>query len=173
VIIEIERTFDHTYRRVTGLPQVRRSLITPNLYLGGQYNLEAFERLRHRGVTGIVNMRIHSIHKDISNLKDIRILNLPTPDLNAPTQADLKRGASFIKDEIQKGGKVYIHCRHGEGRGPTMAIAYLISSGLTYKDAFALVKKVRVFIRTTKVQMDALLEFESTTKKEVPPISKL
>lgn len=166
LVITIDRFTDHAYRYITGLPQAKRSLITPHLFLGGQYSLTAFERLKVLGVTGIVNMRMRSIHKDIDNIHDVRILNLPTPDRSAPSQENLKKGADFIKDEVSKGGKVYIHCRYGEGRGPTMAIAYLISTGLVYQDAYELVKKTRTFISPTRVQVQALLKFENALKSQ-------
>jgi hypothetical protein len=165
IIIHIQRFVDHIWRRVTGLPQAKRSLITPQLYVGGQYSKRSVDDLERLGVTGIVNMRMHSIHKDIKGLH-MRICNLPTPDLHAPTQEDLIKGVAFIENEIKNGGKVYIHCRQGEGRGPTMAIAYLISTGLTYEDSFALVKKVRTFIRPTKKQIEALYQFERNLSKE-------
>lgn len=157
--IYYERFVDHLWRRITGLPQAKRSLITPQLYVGGQYSKRSVDDLKRLGVTGIVNMRMHSVHKDIKNLH-MKICNLPTRDLHAPTQENLQKGIAFIEKEIKNGGKVYIHCRQGEGRGPTMAIAYLISTGLTYNDAFALVKNVRTFIRPTKRQIEALHIFE-------------
>ena len=163
-VITLDRLIDHLYRYLTGLPQVKRSLITPHLFLGGQYSPTAFERLKKLGVTGIVNMRMRSIHKDIKNITHVRILNLPTPDRTAPSQESLQKGTDFIKDVVSKGGKVYIHCRFGEGRGPTMALAYLMSTGLTYQDAHTLVKKTRTFISPTKVQIEALHQFEKTLK---------
>lgn len=159
--IKAQQVFDHAYRNVTGLPQVKRSLITPNLYVGGQYNLNGLERLYQRGVTGIVNMRMHSIHKEVDHL-DVKLLNLPTPDQHAPTQEHLQKGVIFIQNEIHNGGKVYIHCMWGEGRGPTMAIAYFISTGLTFQDAYELVRKVRTFIHPTGEQIEALKTFEKS-----------
>jgi dual specificity MAP kinase phosphatase len=118
--------------------------------------LETFEEW---GVTAIVNMRTHSIHKDFKTVP-LKILHLPTPDYYAPTQKQLEKGVKFIQNEVDEGGKVYIHCRQGEGRGPTMAIAYLISTGLTLEHAIQLVKKVRTFIHPTKDQLKALRNFE-------------
>ncbi len=157
-LITVSRVFDHAWRFATGLPTIKRSLITPQLYLGGQYGFHAISALKQLGVTGIVNMRIHSIHRDKA-IEGIKILHLPTPDRKAPTQQQLQEGVAFIKNEIDHGGKVYIHCKYGEGRGPTMVIAYLISTGLLLDDAIAQVKLVRPFINPRSEQLAALKVF--------------
>jgi protein-tyrosine phosphatase len=159
IIIQFQRGADHVYRWTTGLPMVRRSMITPQVYLGGQYGIRRISTLHKLGITGIVNMRMHSIHTK-GSLEGCTILNLPTPDRHPPTIENLMKGARFIQKQIDAGGKVYIHCRWGEGRGASMAIAYLISSGMTYDDAYMLVKKVRTFISPTKLQIERLREFE-------------
>jgi protein-tyrosine phosphatase len=159
-IIQLERVADHGWRYMTGLPLARRSMITPHIYLGGQYGSRSLARLKRLGVTAIVNMRTRSIHKDLTNV-DLKVLNLPTRDKFAPTIEQLINGCQFMDQEIKSGGKVYIHCLFGEERGATMTIAYLIWTGLTFEDAFALVKKVRVFINPVPVQLQRLHEFEN------------
>jgi protein-tyrosine phosphatase len=166
-IVQLDRVADHSWRYLTGLPLAKRSAITPDIFLGGQYGLQSVAKLRLLGVTAIVNMREISIHKDLKTL-EVKVLNLPTRDKTAPTLENLKKGAKFIEEEIKKGGKVYIHCRFGEERGPTMAIAYLIWTGLTFDDAFKLVKKVRTFINPVPAQIARLKEFE----KEVNRLKK-
>ncbi len=161
--VQLDRFIDHIWRLMSGLPQAKRSLITPNIYLGGQYGVHSIRTLKRLGITAVVSMRTKSAHQDLKKL-DVKILQLKTPDKHAPTLKNLKKGAKFIDTEIKNGGKVYIHCRWGEERGPTMAIAYLIYTGLTYKDAFELVKKTRTFINPTKVQRDMLKEFEKNIK---------
>jgi hypothetical protein len=158
LIIQFQRGGDHVWRTLSGLPLSRRSVITPNVYLGGQYGLRRIGRMKKLGVTGVVNMRMHSIHKD-GDVHGLHILNLPTPDRTAPSLDQLQEGVAFIQKEIDAGGKVYIHCHWGEGRGPTMAIAYLIATGMTYKDAYSLVKQVRTFISPTVEQIHRLKEF--------------
>jgi dual specificity MAP kinase phosphatase len=157
--IEVQRIIDQLYRGVYGLPQAKRSMITPAIYLGGQYGLKRLSDMKRLGITGIVNMRMHSIHKE-GKAEGFHLLQLPTPDRHAPSLKDLQTGVEFIKNEIDKGGKVYIHCHWGEGRGASMVIAYLLSTGLTYDDALGLVRKVRTFIRPTKPQVERLREFE-------------
>jgi protein-tyrosine phosphatase len=165
VVIQFQRLVDHAWRYTTGLPLAKRSVITPQLILGGQYGVRSMNTLRKLGVTAVVNMRMHSVHKDIA-VKGLSILNLPTPDRHAPSLADLQKGVRFIESEIKRDGKVYIHCKYGEGRGPTMAITYLIYSGMTYDDAYTLVKNVRTFISPTKVQIDRMKEFERKKNKQ-------
>lgn len=159
IIIQIQRGIDQTWRHVTGLPQRQRSMITPELYVGGQYSISSVSKLEKLGITAIVSMRMRDIERK-ELLANFHIVHLPTPDHHAPTIAHLQEGVAFIDKEIKHKGKVYIHCRAGEGRGPTMAIAYLIHTGMTYDDAYALVKKVRTFIHPTQPQVKRLKEFE-------------
>lgn len=164
--IELQRGFDHSWRRIFGLPTLRRSKITPQIFIGGQHSSIGINGLRKLGITAVVNMRMRSFYQKALFEQKVNYLHLPTPDLTAPTLEDLISGVAFIKAELEKSGKVYIHCKHGEGRGPTMALAYLISTGLTYDDAYALVKKVRVFIRPTLDQITRLKEFEVYINKQ-------
>lgn len=157
--VEAQRSIDHFWLYTKGMSSVKRSMLTKNLFLGGQYTVRSIGALKKLGITAIVNMRIReSITADA--LREFNVLHLPTPDLHAPSIAQLEEGAKFIEQEIKNGGSVYIHCHWGEGRGPSMAIAYLIYTGMTYKDAFAFVKKVRTFIRPTQEQIERLQEFE-------------
>ena len=78
------------------------------------------------------------------------------PDLEV-----LKQGADFADKEIKADGKVYVHCRQGLGRGPTMATAYLLKTGLTLKDALSLIRKTRPFIDPRPTQLARLKELET------------
>jgi dual specificity MAP kinase phosphatase len=160
VIIFLQKMEDILFRRIMGIPILQRSQITANLFLGGQYNLRGLQRLREMGITAIINMRMHSVYAE-ARYQGLQYLHLPTPDNTAPRMEDLIKGAEFARLAIQEGGKVYIHCRQGLGRGPTMAIAYLMRMGATYEDAFATVKRVRPFIRPRRVQVDRLKELEA------------
>jgi protein-tyrosine phosphatase len=153
-------TLDNLHRHVYGTPIIKRSQITTNLFLGSQYNLIGLKKLKSIGITAIVNMRMHSVYSE-SVFEGIKYLHLPTIDNTPPTLDDLKRGADFMDDEIKRGGIVYVHCRQGLGRGPTMAIAYLIKTGITHEDAFRLVKLIRPFISPKPEQILRLIELEA------------
>jgi dual specificity MAP kinase phosphatase len=165
VVIFIEKMLDIVHRYIFGLPNLKRSQITANFYLGSQYNLIGLAKLKALGVTAIVNMRMHSVYSE-AQYEGFKYLHLPTTDNTPPSIETLEKGSTFIKNEIDNGGKAYVHCRQGLGRGPTMAIAYLIKAGATFDDAFNVVKKVRTFINPRPGQIERLKEFEEVCRKE-------
>jgi len=164
VWIELVRSGDHIWRQISGGPRAKRSLITPQLYLGGQYKLRGLKRLKEWGVTGVVNMRLKNF-KRAEDAEWLDYLHLPTADRQPPKMKDLEKGVEFIEEQIKSGGKVYVHCRFGEGRGPSMMAAYLMADGLRLKEALEVIQKVRPFARPTKSQMRRLKEFELKMKK--------
>lgn len=155
----LDYVYDNAHRIVTGLPRLNRSQITEHLFLGSQYNLLGLKKLKALGVTAIVNMRTHNDYSDAEH-EGIKYLHLPTVDNTPPPLDVLLKGADFIDNEIKNNGIVYVHCRQGLGRGPTMAIAYLIKTGLTFEEAYAMIKKVRVFINPRPGQVARLKELE-------------
>jgi protein-tyrosine phosphatase len=156
----LDYMYDNAYRIITGLPRLTRSQITAHLFLGSQYNLLGLEKLKALGITAIVNMRMHDTYGEAVH-EGIKYLHLPTVDNTPPPLEVLIKGADFIDKEIKNGGIVYVHCRQGLGRGPTMAMAYLIKTGLTYADAYAMIRKVRVFINPRPGQIGRLKELET------------
>jgi len=157
--IELQRMFDHFWLYTHGLAQLKHSMITKNLFLGGQYSVASIPALKKLGVTVIVNMREEQYITEAAE-EQFKVLHLPTPDLHPPTLADLDKGAQFIDVELQKGGSAYVHCRWGEGRGPSMVLAYLMYTGMTFDDGYAFVKKIRPFIHPTADQITRLREYE-------------
>ena len=158
--IFVQKLVDSIHGYWKGIPTLKRSRIAANLFLGSQYNLIGLEKLKALGVTAIVNMRTHDVYGEAAH-EGIKYLHLSTEDNRAPSLANLITGADFVDNEIRSGGKVYIHCRQGLGRGPTMTIAYLLKAGATFEDAFHLVKKVRPFINPRPSQIARLKELEA------------
>lgn len=156
--INIHRVFDHAYRYITGTPAISRSEITSNIFLGGQYRQRGLQILKKYEVTAIVNMRTTPVPEYAKKI--FHTLHLATIDRQAPSIANLQKGIEFIDAEIKKGGRVYVHCHWGEGRGPSMVIAYLMHTGLTFEDAYKHVRSIRSFVNLTAVQKKQLQKFE-------------
>ncbi len=151
---------DKLVRMLRRTPLRRFTQLSPKIILGGQPSSNVIEALiTHRGVTGFVNMRSEYDYAQKVALPGVRYLYLPTDDNTPPTLESLTRGVEFIREQVEQGGSVYIHCWEGLGRGPTMAAAYFVSTGMTPQEAWAEIRKVRTFIRPTKTQLDRLEEF--------------
>jgi protein-tyrosine phosphatase len=151
--------YDKLHRFLTGEPVWRFSWITPNILLGAQPARELWPKLSRLGVTAVVNMRKEfDYQKEIGDVP-VDYLYLPTEDNTPPTLEHLKRGASFVKLHVDRGGKVYIHCWEGLGRGPTMVATHFVAMGDTPDEAWARIRKVRPFIRPTQTQQERLVEY--------------
>jgi predicted protein tyrosine phosphatase len=148
---------------VTGVPLLQFCQVTPHLYVGSQFNRFGKRMLEQQGIQACVNMRIEKDDAALG-LALLKYLHLPTVDDEAPSTEHLQKGIDFIREIVQSGGKVYIHCGAGVGRAPTMAAAYLIAEGHTLDESLALIRKVRPFITITPPQMQQLQDFEKSLR---------
>ena len=152
---------------ITGIPMMKYSQITPEIYVGPQFRKAGKRKLESLGINGSVNLR--SEFDDTAH--DLALKNycyLPIEDDHAPTCAQLEEGIAFIRQAIREGGKVYIHCHGGIGRAPTMTAAYFISQGWTLDEAIKLMKKSRPFIKLMPAQIERLQEFEAAQPANRP-----
>ncbi len=149
---------------IDGRPNINFSHVAPGLYLGGMYRKAAYQLFQEWGITGIVNMRRSA---SPPAPKSIEILHLATEDWHPPTLEDIGKGVKFIKHHLNKGGAVYVHCKLGEGRGPTMAAAYLITTGLSVEEALKHIKKYRPFIRPNAKQIRLLSQWQDRYTKHI------
>jgi dual specificity MAP kinase phosphatase len=145
-------------QRGFGVPVMRYSRVTPHLYVGGMVNARGWERLRASGVDAIVNLR-QERPAEKPGVTPEAYLCLPTPDDYAPTLEQLEQGCAFMAEAIQRGQGVYVHCASGVGRAPTLAAAYLITTGLAPDQAMATIRQVRPFINPTPPQIEQLKRF--------------
>jgi len=154
--IQLHRGLDHLRRILTGVSALGFSQLNDSFFIGGQPGRGGLKKLQMWGVTAIVSMRTST---PASIPKGIKVLHLPTTD-NAPISLRyLQKGVDFITKQIEAGGKVYVHCRMGEGRAASMAIAYLVSQGMFLNDALSFIKQRRVFIHPNKKQLARLREY--------------
>ena len=116
------------------------------------------ELVQETGISAVVNLR--SEYQDrFSPPMPTAYLWLPVEDHNEPSCEQLLLGAVFIETAVQNGQRVLVHCKMGIGRSPTMAAAYLISTGLTAVQAWTFIRQTRPFIRPTAVQVEQIERF--------------
>jgi protein-tyrosine phosphatase len=131
------------------------SQITENIYVGTSpcCKTDFEKKLLDKGVRADVSME----NERLDQLGDVDyFLWLPTPDMTAPSQEKLLIGAQFIDSLMQKNIKVYVHCKNGHGRAPTMIAAYFVYTGMNPDDAVALIAEKRPEIHLNDEQKEAL-----------------
>ncbi|MBV9898652.1 MAG: dual specificity protein phosphatase family protein [Chloroflexi bacterium] len=100
------------------------------------------------------------------NEAGIEFLHLPTLDRHGFTYAQMEQGVDWVLDQVADGGRAFLHCEHGVGRGPLMTCAVLIGQGYTSPQALRIVRNARWQALPNDRQLAALLDFERTWRQE-------
>jgi protein-tyrosine phosphatase len=137
------------------------------LSVGGAFRRRQIKRLQQHGVTAVVDCRLEA-QDDAHALRDagIEFLHVPTPDRHGFTYAQMQQGVDWVLDHLADGGKAFLHCEHGVGRGPLMTCAVLIAQGYTAPRALRLVRQARWQALPNDRQLSALLDFERAWRKD-------
>ena len=85
---------------------------------------------------------------------------LPVVDGYAPSQEQLEMGTCLLDTAINMGKKVFVHCKNGHGRSPTLVAAYLMRyKGYGLEDAEKLICEKRPEAHIEESQRKALQAF--------------
>lgn len=87
---------------------------------------------------------------------------LPVKDGAPPTPDQLELGVSALTKLVDLKKKVYVHCRLGHGRAPTLVAAYLVSKGKTAEEAEATVRAQRPVTHLEPAQQKALRAYQKS-----------
>jgi hypothetical protein len=141
--------------------QLNYSDVTPQLAVGGAFKRRHIKRLSHRGVTAVVDCRSEA-QDDPQALEQagIKFLHLPTPDRYGFTYEQLHEGVDWVIEHVSNGGRAFLHCEHGVGRGPLMTCAVLVAQGYSAPEALRIVRSARWQALPNDRQLANLLAFE-------------
>jgi protein-tyrosine phosphatase len=147
--------------------QLNYSEVTPQLAVGGAFRRRQIKSLKLRGVTAVVDCRLEA-RDDAAALSDagIELLHVPTPDRHGFTYAQMQDGVDWVLDHLADGGRAFLHCEHGVGRGPLMTCAVLVGQGYTAPQALRIVRGGRWQALPNDRQLAALLDFERIWRKD-------
>ena len=162
---------DHGLRLVQGMSPVDTSLIAPGLYVGGQQQRHGLARMAALGIGATLSLR----EKTDDRARGVALehhLWLPSVDDTPPTLEQLTQATAFMRQIIEKGTGIYVHCMAGVGRAPTTAAAYLVSTGLTPAEAWALIRRARPFIRPKPIQFEQVDRFYAASKQQAQSIGR-
>jgi protein-tyrosine phosphatase len=120
------------------------SKITDNIYLSDMPTASNKEKLKEDGITHIlcVILGMDPLYPDDFTYKNIHIRDVAHQDISEY----LDECVEFIEDVVKENGKVLVHCSYGVSRSASMVLAYLIKNGMSYDEAYKLVKSKRDII---------------------------
>lgn len=89
---------------------------------------------------------------------------MPVQNHTAPKHEQLEFGTSVLEKLVSMGKKIYVHCKNGHGRAPTLVATYLIKKGKSPTEAEAFIKSKRSTMHLEDIQRQALEDFTPTPK---------
>lgn len=91
---------------------------------------------------------------------------IPVVDGTAPTHNQLSFGAESIEKLVSQNRNIYVHCKNGHGRAPTLVSAYLIRKGYGPTEAIKFIASKRPSIHLHKSQTKSLEEYHKNFNKK-------
>jgi protein-tyrosine phosphatase len=143
------------------IKQLEYDYITDGIYIGTNQCCQTHfdEELRKKGIEADISLEENRIDAPFGVKFYVWI---PVKDRTAPTKEQLDFGVSTLEKLVTMGKKVYVHCKNGHGRAPTLVAAYLIKKGKTVEEAINLIKDKRPSIHLEEVQKNALFEYSKS-----------
>ncbi len=142
--------------------KLNMSWVTDHLAVGGRVHPEDIPALARAGITHVVDTR--SEYCDDARLmaqEGIELLHVPAPDTYPLTVEQLMKGATWVNERLEQGGRALIHCEHGVGRSVLLTCAVLVYRGMHSHDALQLAQQKRWQAAPNHRQVARLREFET------------
>lgn len=132
--------------------------ITDGIYIGTNQCCQTHfdEQLKKEGILADISLEEERIDTPFG--VDFYVW-IPIKDHTAPTQEQLVFGVLVLEELVAMKKKVYVHCKNGHGRAPTLVAAYLVKKGKDVEEAIEFIKNKRRSIHLLDVQKESLIEF--------------
>ena len=120
--------------------------ITPKLWLGGApHYARDYQFLLDNGITAVLNIRAER-EDDVRLYQkhDITYQQLKVLDVTVPSEEMIDAGVAFVRQQIEDGRTVLVHCAKGRGRSATILAAYLmLYENMSFEQANQTMKSIR------------------------------
>ncbi|MEX0649783.1 MAG: dual specificity protein phosphatase family protein [Candidatus Andersenbacteria bacterium] len=129
--------------------------ITDGIYIGTNVCCQVHfdERLAKEGIEADISLEADRVDAPFG----VEFyLWLPVVDHTAPTPEQVETGIQMLETLMKLGKKVYVHCKNGHGRAPTLIAAYLVKQGKSVDEAIAFLQTKRSAVHLRDIQEKAL-----------------
>jgi protein-tyrosine phosphatase len=132
--------------------------ITDGIYIGTNQCCKTHfdEKLGKEGITADISLEEDRLDAPFG--VDFYIW-MPVKNHAAPKREQLEFGVSVLEKLVSMGKKVYVHCKNGHERAPTLVAAYLIKKGKSPEQAEEFIKSQRPSMHLEDVQRQVLEDF--------------
>lgn len=140
------------------------------LAVGGCFPIERAGQLSSEfGISAVVDLREEDCD-DEERLRaaGMRFLHLPTPDLEPASVEMLDIGVAFVRERIDAGERVLIHCQHGIGRSALLGLCVLVDQGQAPLDALERAKDARAVLSPSRAQYEGWAAWLASRGEPVP-----
>ena len=115
--------------------------------------------LRRNGLDVLISLSEEPPPRQWVNDAGLMGVHVPVVDFTAPTQRQLDLCLDPIAGAHRSGMGVAVHCTAGKGRTGTILAAYLVTTGLSAREAIDKVRRLRPGSVETPDQEEAVEEF--------------
>src|SRR5262249_43676676 len=131
--------------------------IDGRLAVGGCFPMEAAEQLAKReGFGAIVDLRVETRDdEETLQVHGLEFLHLPTQDCCAIAPRMIDDGVEWVRARLDRGTRVLVHCEHGIGRSPLLALCVLVGRGAAPLEAMNRLKVARPVVSPGPEQLEA------------------
>lgn len=153
---------DHTHLKTSKLEY---NYITDGIYVGTNQCcvMGLVDVLKKENITADISLEENRLDAPFG--VDIYVW-IPVVDEMPPTQGQLSFGAESIQKLVSQKRKIYVHCKNGHGRAPTLVVAYLIQRGYKPQEAIDFVTSKRPSVHLHKSQEEALKKYYDDFNKK-------
>ena len=139
--------------------------ILHGLFIGSESNARNLSELASEQIQYIVNV---TSHVPLYHAEQMRYCHLPADDTQKQNLFDyFEQAYAFIRQAIEKDGKVLVHCVAGISRSPAIVISFLMRyAHMSMNDAYELVKSKRTIIAPNLNFMGQLLQYEKRLRPD-------
>jgi protein-tyrosine phosphatase len=130
------------------------SWLTEHLAVSGCFSMTYVAQLADtHGVRAVVDLREEDRDdEELLTKAGIDFLHLPTPDLHPAPVDMLDIGVRFAREHVDRAQPVLIHCQHGIGRSPLLALCVMVDAGWEPLEALAHAKNRRMCVSPSEAQ---------------------
>lgn len=140
------------------IKELEYSYIADGIYIGTNQCCQTHfdDELKKEGITADISLEENQLDSPFG--VDFYVW-IPVKNHTAPKPDQLEFGVSVLEKIVATGKKVYVHCKNGHGRAPTLVAAYLVKKGKSPEEAAAFIKSKRPSMHLEDAQKQALTEF--------------